>query len=91
MSPTNLSLGEPVTVKLVYVVDPTRYATKSVAENDVSWVKAILSGEEITQMEDLSSLAFHVTSKTRKSKSPNSFNVIIQEWVSEPDVFVQMV
>ena len=88
MRTTNFSLEEPVTIKLVYVADPTRYATKSAAENDVSWIKAVLSEEEINKMEDLSSLSFHVTSRTRKSKNPNSFNVIIQEWVSEPDVSI---
>lgn len=85
---SNISVRDPVTLNLVYVPDPTRYSTKSEAENDISWLKVVLNEEEIAQMEALSSDAFHVTSRSRKSKDLTRFNVIIQEWVSEPDILM---
>jgi hypothetical protein len=85
---SNNYVRDPVTLHLVYVPDPTRYSTKSEADNDISWLKAVLNEEELAQMQALSSAAFHVTSRSRKSKGQKGFNVIIQEWVSEPDILM---
>jgi len=70
------------TLNLVYVSDPTRYLTRSSSENDVSWIKAVLSAEEIEMLGDLSSRAFHAVNQRGRKRTPSTMTVLIQEWVS---------
>jgi hypothetical protein len=71
------------TLNIGYVPDPTRYLARHSAENDITWIKAVLSGDEVEMLEDLSSRAFHVVNQRKRPKTSILFNVLIQEWVSQ--------
>jgi hypothetical protein len=71
------------TLNIGYVLDFIWYLARYSAENDIIWIKAVLSGDEVEMLEDLSLRAFHVVNQRKRPKTSILFNVLIQEWVSQ--------
>jgi hypothetical protein len=69
--------------RILYVPDPTRYATKIQSTTAVSWCIGQISESEREKVKGLDGLAIHYKPKSRKQGDMFPYNVAIQEWVCD--------